>query len=75
MKPDEKKEAARIDKLGNFMQMFSRVVFFVQIVFLVLALVCTGWPMLFVISPILIWAVVWIVIMVRVCLSPKQNAK
>lgn len=73
MKPDEKKEAARIDKLGEFLQKYSRVTLFVEIAFLLIALVSGGWPVLLVLAPLLLWAVVWTTIMICMCVKPKKT--
>lgn len=74
MNSEEKKEAARIDKLGEFLQKYSRVTLFVEIVFLLIALVSGGWPVLLVLAPLLVWAVVWTTIMISMCVKPKKDA-
>lgn len=66
------KKPDRIDRIGDFLQSSSKVAFFLQLAFLVLALLCKGWPILIVLSPLLIWCSIWAVIVIAVALIPNK---
>lgn len=60
------KKPDRIDRIGDFLQKSSKVAFFLQLMFLILALLCKGWPILIVFSPLLIWCSIWAVVVIAV---------